>query len=193
MKLNRIKGQILDLDVDAIINPANEGLFEGGGLCGAIFGKVRRKGGDQAHRQLTDACRAIGHCPTGEAVITPSFGLPIPHIIHAVGPIWTGRKPLPVGARLTESEASHFALLESTYCSILHLCEAEGIKSVAIPGISTGIFGFPKELAAAVAVAVCQSHDIDMTVNLVAYDDVSFEYLLAAPSAAAIGWVRSAG
>ncbi|MFM8387941.1 MAG: macro domain-containing protein [Actinomycetota bacterium] len=193
MEIKRVRDNIFRLPVEAIVNPANEQLREGGGMCGAIFGKVRRKGGDQAHRQLTDACRRIGHCPTGEAVITPSFGLSIPHIIHAVGPIWTGRKPLPVGARLTESEASHFALLESTYCSILHLCEADGIKSVAIPGISTGIFGFPKELAAAVAVAVCQSHDIDMTVNLVAYDDVSFEYLLAAPSAVAIDWVRSVG
>jgi len=83
--------------------------------------------------------------------------------------------------------------LESVYRSILHRCEAEGIKSVAIRGISAGIYNFLKELAAAVAVAVCGSHDRDMTVNLVAYDDESFEYLLAAPSAFAIDWVRSAG
>ena len=193
MKVNRVQGQILKLEVDAIVNPANEGLREGGGLCGAIFGSVRRRGGAEAHRQLTNACRAIGHCPTGEAVITPSFGLRAPHIIHAVGPVWSGRNPLPPGATLTEVESRHLKELESTYCSILHLCEHEGIKSVAIPGISTGIFNFPKELAAAVAVAVCTSHDMDITVNLVAYEDDSYDYLMAAPTLTAVNWVRTAG
>jgi O-acetyl-ADP-ribose deacetylase (regulator of RNase III) len=192
MEIKRVRDDIFSLQVEAIVNPANEGLFEGGGLCGAIFKQVRRDGGEEGHRRLTAACRTIGRCPTGQAVITSSFGLRAPHIIHAVGPVWNGRDPLPVGASLANAESGHLKQLESVYCSILHLCEAEGIKSVAIPGISTGIFRFPKELAAAVAVVVCQLHDIDMTVNLVAYDDESFEHLLAAPSAAAIDWVRSA-
>jgi len=191
MQIKRVRDDIFSLQVGAIVNPANERLFEGGGLCGAIFDQVRLDGGEEGHRRLTEACRTIGRCPTGRAVITPSFGLRAPHIIHAVGPVWEGRRPLPVGATLTNVESGCLRQLESVYCNILRLCEAEGIKSVAIPGISTGIFRFPKDLAAAVAVAVCQSHDIDMTVNLVAYDDESFKYLLAAPSAAVVDLVRS--
>jgi len=193
MKVFRAHENIFRFQVDAIVNPANEQLLEGGGLCGAIFDKVRRDGGEEAHRQLTGACRAIGHCPTGEAVVTPSFGLLVPRIIHAVGPRWTGRKPLPIGATLTSTESRQLKQLESVYCSILHLCEHEGIQTVAIPSISTGLYNFPKELAAAVAVAVCESHDMDMYVYLVANDPVAADYLKNAPTQHAVDWVRSAG
>ena len=192
MKVFRAHENIFRFQVDAIVNPANERLLEGGGLCGAIFDKVRRDGGEDAHRQLTEACRVIKRCPTGEAVVTPSFGLLVPRIIHAVGPRWTGRNPLPIGATLTPTESRHLKQLESVYCSVLHLCEHEGIRTVAIPSISTGLYNFPKELAAAVAVAVCESHDMDMYVYLVANDPVAADYLKNAPTQHAVDWVRSA-
>ena len=193
MQVEISRENIFNLAVDAIVNPANSKLQEGGGLCGAIFQKVRKLGGPDAHRQLTDACRNIGRCPTGEAVITPSFGLEVPHIIHAVGPRWSGRNPLPVGTKLSAGEAADFKALEAAYCSILHLCEDHGLKSVAIPGISTGIYGFPKELAAAVAVAVCRSHDVDLKVHLVAASDDYYDFLTAAPTVTAVQWVASTG
>ncbi len=193
MKVIISRESILKMRVDAIVNPANSHLREGGGLCGAIFDKVRRIGGPKAHKDLTDACNAFKGCPTGEAVITPSFGLWAPNIIHAVGPVWTGRSPLPAGAKLTAPEASELKALESVYCSILHLCEENGLTSVAIPGISTGIFNFPKELAAAVAVSVCRSHDIDLEVHLVAASDDYYDFLTAAPSVTAVQWVASTG
>jgi O-acetyl-ADP-ribose deacetylase (regulator of RNase III) len=193
MKVIISRESILKMRVDAIVNPANSQLREGGGLCGAIFDKVRRVGGVDAHKKLTDACDAFGGCPTGEAVMTPSFGLWAPKIIHAVGPIWHGRSPLPVGVKLTADEATGLKALESVYCSILHLCEESGLNSVAIPGVSTGIFGFPKELAAAVAVAVCRSHDMNLEVHLVAASDDYFDLLSAAPSVTAVQWVASTG
>ena len=83
------KGNITDSTTDAIVNAANDCLAEGAGVCGAIFKAARQAGG---HAELTNACRAIGHCPTGDAVITPSFGLGSPWIIHAVGPIWRDKR-----------------------------------------------------------------------------------------------------
>ena len=91
MTLTIIQGNITYAETDAIVNAANSALREGGGVCGAIFGAVKKVGGQDAHRKLTEACQAIGHCPTGDAVITPSFGLKATHIIHAVGPVWSGR------------------------------------------------------------------------------------------------------
>jgi O-acetyl-ADP-ribose deacetylase (regulator of RNase III) len=193
MKIIISRESILKMRVDAIVNPANSKLREGGALCGAIFDKVRDIGGHQAHDDLTKACEALNGCPTGEAVMTPSFGLWAPNIIHAVGPIWTGRKPLPAGGKLTAAEAAELKALESVYCSILHLCEDNGLKSVAIPGISTGVYNFPKELAAAVALSVCRSHDIDLEVHLVAVSDDYYDFLTAAPSVTAVQWVASTG
>jgi O-acetyl-ADP-ribose deacetylase (regulator of RNase III) len=123
---------ITTLDTDAIVNAANESLAPGGGVCGAIH---RAAGPD-----LARACAAIGHCPTGEARITPGFRLPAANVIHAVGPVWRGGG---------EGEAE---LLASAYRSALRLAEEHGLRSIAFPAISTGIYGYPLEQATEVAV-----------------------------------------
>lgn len=127
------QGDITRLAVDAIVNAANERLLPGGGVCGAIH--------RAAGPALAEACAAIGHCPTGEAVITAGFGLPAAHVIHAVGPVWQG------GGR---GEA---ALLAGAHRASLALCRENGLRSLAFPAISTGIYGYPLDAAAAVAVA----------------------------------------
>ena len=127
-----ILGDITTVKADAIVNAANEGLVRGGGVCGAIF---RGAGG-----KLDAACRMIGHCDTGDAVMTPGFDLPADYIIHTVGPVWRGGG---------ENEP---ALLASCYDKSLALAEINGLKSVALPSISTGIFGYPPDEAAKIAV-----------------------------------------
>ncbi len=148
-----ILGDITTVKADAIVNAANEGLVRGGGVCGAIF-----RG---AGRALDDACRMIGHCDTGDAVMTPGFDLPADYIIHTVGPVWRGGG---------ENEP---ALLASCYDKSLALAEINGLKSVAFPSISTGIFGYPTEPAAKIAVArglaFVEKHD--MKVMWVLFDE----------------------
>lgn len=123
---------ITTLDVDAIVNAANESLAPGGGVCGAIH--------RAAGPGLARACREVAPCPTGEARITPGFELPARYVIHAVGPVWQG------GGR------GESALLASAYRSSMSLAAEHGLESIAFPAISTGIFGYP--LADAVRVAV---------------------------------------
>ena len=115
---------ITDIPADAIVNAANSGLWAGGGVCGAIF----RKAG---YDELTAACNAIGHCDEGSAVITPGFGCPCKHIIHAVGPQY-------VDGRHGEPEA-----LYGAYKKSLELCVENDIHSIVFPLISAGIFGYP--------------------------------------------------
>jgi O-acetyl-ADP-ribose deacetylase (regulator of RNase III) len=124
---------ITTLDVDAIVNAANEQLAPGGGVCGAIH--------RAAGPELARACAALAPCPTGQARITPGFRLRAGFIIHAVGPVWHG------GAN---DEA---ALLASAYRSCLDLAPKHGLTSIAFPAISTGIYGYPLEKATGVAVA----------------------------------------
>jgi O-acetyl-ADP-ribose deacetylase (regulator of RNase III) len=127
-----LQGDITTQAVDAIVNAANEKLLRGGGVDGAIH---RGAGPD-----LQEACNRIGGCPTGEARITPGFRLPARHVIHAVGPRWHG------GGR---SEAD---LLASCYRRSLELAEQEGLKTIAFPGISTGVYGYPLEDATRIAI-----------------------------------------
>lgn len=127
------QGDITTLRVDAIVNAANNQLAGGGGVDGAIH---RAAGADD----LQAACRVIGCCPTGSAVITPGFRLPARHIIHTVGPVWQG------GARGEPD------LLRSCYSNCLTLAVQEGIRSIAFPAISCGVYGYPKADAVAVAV-----------------------------------------
>lgn len=126
------EGDITKLDVDAIVNAANEQLLPGGGVCGAIH--------RAAGPQLAEACAKVGFCPTGEARITPGFRLKANHVIHAVGPIWSG------GA--SDEDAS----LAGAYRHSLKLARDHGIKSIAFPAISTGIYGFPLDRATKIAV-----------------------------------------
>lgn len=130
-------GDITALDVDVVVNAANEQLLPGGGVCGAIH----RAAGPELER----ACRRIGHCTTGGAVLTPGFGLKARHVIHAVGPVWHG------GA---SGEAE---LLASTYRTSVELAADIEAESVAFPAISTGVFGYPPAEAAEVAVATVRA------------------------------------
>lgn len=131
------KVSITDLATDAIVNAANEGLWAGGGVCGAIFSAA-------GHDQLQAACAAIGHCDTGSAVITPAFHLKARFIIHAVGPQWAGG---------THHEPQ---LLYSAYHKSLELAKENGCHSIGFPLISAGIFGYPTDKAWRKAIQACQ-------------------------------------
>lgn len=131
-RIEVFSGDITKLEVDAIVNAANDRLAPGGGVCGAIH---RAAGTD-----LARACAAIGHCPTGEARITGGYELPASHVIHAVGPVWHGGQ---------EGERQ---LLAGCYRNSLELAKEAGLKSIAFPAISTGVYGYPLEQATRVAV-----------------------------------------
>jgi O-acetyl-ADP-ribose deacetylase (regulator of RNase III) len=129
--LDVVVADITTLDVDAIVNAANSGLSGGGGVDGAIH--------RAAGPELAPAARAAGPCPTGHAVMTPGFRLPARYVIHAVGPVWEG------------GDRDEAAALASCYAMSLALAGAAGLRSIAFPAISTGVYGFPKDRAARIA------------------------------------------
>jgi len=133
MTLTARRVDITTLDVDAIVNAANEGLAPGGGVCGAIH--------RAAGPALAAACARAAPCPTGQARITPGFCLPARYVIHAVGPVWRGG---------SHGEA---AALAAAYRAAFALAARHGLASIAFPAISTGIFGYPLAQATAIAVA----------------------------------------
>ncbi len=131
--LEVLRADITTLAVDAIVNAANERLIRGGGVDGAIH--------RAAGPELQAECRAIGGCPTGEARVTGGYRLPAKHVIHAVGPVWHG------------GSAGEDELLASCYRNALRLAREHRLVSIAFPSISTGIYGFPADRAAGIAVA----------------------------------------
>lgn len=131
-------GDITMLAVDAIVNAANSALLGGGGVDGAIH--------RAAGPELLVACRTLGGCPTGEARMTPGFRLPARHVIHTVGPVWRG------------GDADEDRLLAACYRASLALADGAGLASVAFPAISTGVYGFPPERAAPLAVGAVLAH-----------------------------------
>ena len=133
-----IQGDITTLDLDVIVNAANESLLGGGGVDGAIH--------RAAGPALLEACRQLRGCPTGEARVTPGFRLKARWVVHTPGPVWRG------GA-LGEPQ-----LLESCYRNSFRLALEKGAKSIAFPCISTGVYGYPKEAAAPLALRVMHGH-----------------------------------
>lgn len=162
-QLQLIQGDITKHAADAIVNAANTSLMGGGGVDGAIH----RAGGPA----ILEDCRKIvarqGCCKTGEAVITGAGDLPARYVIHTVGPVWNG------GGKGEE------ALLASCYRSSLQLALEHGVKSIAFPNISTGIYRFPKDKAAAIAVAAVKeflaAHALPEKVTFICFDTENYD------------------
>ena len=153
-KINVVQGDITRVQVDAIVNAANTTLMGGGGVDGAIH--------RAAGPGLYLACRKFNGCPTGEARITSGFNLPARYIIHTPGPIWHG------------GDGNERQLLANSYRNSLRLAEEHGCRSVAFPSISTGVYAFPLELAAPIALTTIRDFldtaAVVETVTMVCYD-----------------------
>lgn len=151
------QGDITTLDVDAIVNAANSSLLGGGGVDGAIH--------RAAGPELLEACRALGGCETGDAKTTPGFRLPARWVIHTVGPVWQGG---------SQGEPQ---LLADCYRRSIEEADGVGARTVAFPAISTGVYGYPRQQAAVVAVETLRSIEAAGVeeVTLVAFDRATFE------------------
>ena len=159
MKIKLFKGDITKLKVDAIVNAANTSLLGGGGVDGAIH--------RAAGRELLEECRTLNGCKTGDAKITKGYNLPSKYVIHTVGPVWHGGKS-------GEPEK-----LASCYQKSLETAVENGIKTIAFPNISTGVYGFPKKEAAETAIQtvisfLTKNEEIEQVIFCV-FDEENFE------------------
>jgi O-acetyl-ADP-ribose deacetylase (regulator of RNase III) len=161
--MNRITlqlGDITQLEVDAIVNAANEHLSPGSGVDGAIH--------TAAGPELADECETLGGCPTGEARITNGYNLEAKHVIHTVGPIWE------------DGHENEPQLLENCYKNALRLASENDIRTIAFPAISTGGYGFPPDQAAQIAVkttkAFLEGNELPEKVIFVCFDQASLAY-----------------
>lgn len=136
MELKAIQGDITQMEVDAIVNAANSSLLGGGGVDGAIH----RAGGEQILKECKEIVAKQGECKTGDAVITSAGKMPAKYVVHTVGPIWNGGK---------DNEEQK---LGSCYRKSLELAVENNCSTIAFPNISTGVYGFPKDKAAVIAV-----------------------------------------
>lgn len=158
-RIEVIKGDITKLKVDAIVNAANNSLLGGGGVDGAIH--------RAAGRELLEECRKLNGCKTGEAKITKGYNLSAKHVIHTVGPVWRG------------GNSNEENLLANCYFNSLKLAKSNLCKTIAFPNISTGIYGFPKESAARIAIKEVNNflkndHFIEKVI-FVCFDNVNYE------------------
>lgn len=153
MSLEIINQDITKIQVDAIVNAANKELKKGGGVCGAIFNGA-------GSSKLEEACKDLGPIVTGEAMITPGFDLPAKYIIHTAGPIYK------------DGKSGEKEQLRACYLNSLELASQQNCKSIAFPLISSGIFGYPKEEAKAVAMEAIEEflENEEMEVKLIVLD-----------------------
>lgn len=158
-----VQGDITLQDTDAVVTAANESLMGGGGVDGAVH--------RAAGRRLSDAGAAIGPCEPGNAMATPAFDLnpPVKHVIHTVGPVWEG------------GDYGEAEVLASCYRRCLEVADELGARSVAIPAIATGVYGFPAEEAARIAVATLRASSTSVEqVRLIAFDQAAHDLLVSA-------------
>ncbi len=156
MRLEAVWGDITTEAVDAIVNAANTSLLGGGGVDGAIH--------RAAGPELLEACRALGGCATGDAKATPGYRLAARWVVHSVGPVWQG------GA------SGEAALLASCYRRSLEVADELGARSIAFPAISTGVYGYPAEKAATVAVETIRSAPTSVElVRLIAFNEATLQ------------------
>ena len=161
MKIELAKGDITKIKTDAIVNAANSSLLGGGGVDGAIH----RAGGSEILEECREIRNRQGKCKTGEAVVTTAGNLPAKYVIHTVGPIWNN----------DEEKCSQ--LLANCYKNSLKLAESLGVKTISFPNISTGVYRFPKDLAAKIAIQEVKNFDYKIIekVIFVCFDDENEE------------------